>query len=310
MIKIQLSKGSWEYNPNLQLGKPGGFGAVFAGRGEGLDQVAIKRLHISASDAAHRELRIADKLSSLSLEFVVPFLDSGQDEESESYFVVMARAERSLQEEIDRRSKFNDEMTVRILQDIASGLSEAQGLVHRDLKPANVLYHDGRWKVADFGIARFVEESTSLQTLKNCLSPPYAAPEQWRFERASSATDIYALGCIAYALLTGKPPFTGPGPEDYRDQHINAAPAPLTESQPRLRSLVLTMLRKTPQGRPSLERVRRSLDDLVASGLREEQGKGLAALEQAGAEAAEKALRADSKQMQQEMSEKSRKELR
>jgi len=111
------------------------------------------------------------------------------------------------------------------------------------------------WKIADFGIARFVEESTSLNTLKDNLTPPYAVPEQWKLERASSATDIYSLGCIAYFLITGKPPFFGPSQEDFREQHLSKTPANLPGTSPRFRALVSTMLRKIPESRPTLERV-------------------------------------------------------
>lgn len=68
MIRIELPNGEWEYDPATPLGPPGGFGAVFAGRGEDSGSVAVKKLHLTAADAAHRELRIADELLSRSLE--------------------------------------------------------------------------------------------------------------------------------------------------------------------------------------------------------------------------------------------------
>lgn len=309
MIRIRLPRGEWDYDPESPLGPAGGFGAVFAGRGEKYGPVAIKRLHLSVTDAAHRELRIADELVQRPLEHVVPILDAGKDAESGSYFVVMPQAEKSLQQEIDHIGVFTDKEAVEILRDIATGLAEVPEIVHRDMKPANVLYHEGRWKVADFGIARFVEESTSLQTLKDCLSPPYAAPEQWRMERATPATDIYALGCIAYALLTGAPPFQGPSIADFRDRHLHADPPPLTESRPRLRALVAMMLRKTPEGRPSLDRVIQILDDISMKSTTESSGAGLSALAQAGASAAEAAIRADATQMQYEARQRARKNL-
>jgi eukaryotic-like serine/threonine-protein kinase len=185
---IKLPKGEWEYDLQAPLGKPGGFGQVFVGRGNGYDRVAVKRLHLKANDAAHRELEIANELAQFTLEHVIPVLDAGQDALSDYYFVVMPCAEKSLQDEFKAVGKFNEADAVRILQDIAAGLVEARKFVHRDLKPLNILFHDGRWKIADFGIARFVEESTSLQTLKECLSPPYAAPEQFKLEHATSAT--------------------------------------------------------------------------------------------------------------------------
>jgi serine/threonine protein kinase len=138
-----------------------------------------------------------------------------------------------------------------------------KGLVHRDLKPANLLLHEGKWKIADFGIARFVEESTSLNTLEGCLSPAYAAPEQWRLEKAEVATDLYALGCIAYAMVSGEPPFAGPRVEDYRDQHMNKSPNELPGDTPdKLKILIGMLVRKSPDARPRLNRVMELLKKL------------------------------------------------
>lgn len=242
MITIRLPQGEWEYDANAPLGKPGGFGQVFVGQGNGHDRVAVKRLHLKANDAAHRELEMASELARLSLEHVIPVLGAGKDALSDFYFVIMPCAEKSLQDEINTVGAFSEADVVGILQNIAAGLVEVRQLIHRDLKPANILFHEGRWKIADFGIARFVEESTSLQTLKECLSPPYAAPEQWKFEHAMPTTDIYALGCIAYALLTGKPPFKGPTMPDFRNQHLSATPVTLTKINPRLSSLISEVL--------------------------------------------------------------------
>jgi len=307
MIQIRLPQGEWEYDQNSPLGRRGGFGEVFAGRGEKQEQVAVKRLYLKVSDAAHRELRIAEELIKRPLTHVVPVLDAGKDAESDRYFVVMPRAEKSLQQEIDRVGTVADKDAVSILRDIAAGLLEVKEIVHRDLKPDNVLYHEGRWKVADFGIARFVEESTSLRTLKRCLTPPYAAPEQWRLERATSATDIYALGCIAYALLTGAPPFKGP---DYRDQHLHAVPPPLIgEHNPRLCSLVAMMLRKPSQARPSLDRVVHLLEEIAAESVKGGGHRGLNSLMHAGAADAQAVLNADAAQMERESKQRVRKEL-
>jgi hypothetical protein len=285
MIVIRLSRGEWSYDPDLPLGPAGGFGVVYAGEGKDGKSVAVKRLNISAEDAAHRELRIAAELAGKSLAHVIPMYDEGEDAESGAYFVVMAKAERSLEQEIRARGKLDDAETVAVLLQITQGLSEVSQLIHRDLKPANVLLHEGVWKVADFGIARFAEDSTSLQTLKGCLSAPYAAPEQWRFERASAATDVYALGCIGHALLTGKPPFAGQDVEDFSRQHQHDEPPPLDGHDSRLRSLLAMMLRKTPDTRPGIGRVvtlLRSASDATSL------GAGFAALGEAGAAVAER----------------------
>ena len=92
----------------------------------------------------------------------MPVLDAGRDSESANYFLVMPVAESSLQELITSSAPVAEAEALRILAQIADGLAEVPEIVHRDLKPGNVLLYDGAWRIADFGIARFVEESTSL----------------------------------------------------------------------------------------------------------------------------------------------------
>jgi serine/threonine-protein kinase len=113
--------------------------------------------------------------------------------------------------------------------------------------------HESAWKIADFGIAKFVEDSTSLETLRGCLTRAYAAPEQWLLQRPSGATDIYATGCIAHALITGKPPFAGDA-DALRQQHLNETPQALNALPGNARSIVSQMLRKNAEIRPKLER--------------------------------------------------------
>lgn len=286
MKTIRLDIGKWKYDPKKQLGPEGSFGVVYVGTGEGDGQVAIKKLKISAREAAHRELKIARELSGRRLKNIIPVFDSGLDADSECYFVVMSLAEKSLQEEFKNGEKVNDVEAAKILLDIANGLSEVSDIVHRDLKPGNILYHKGKWKIADFGIARFIEASTSLQTLKGCLTPQYAAPEQWRFEHSTGATDIYALGCIGYFLLTGQAPFHGPRQEDYKQQHLCESPPQLENHRPQLCSLLLIMLRKAPEARPDLNRVKKILEDVSKGDDAQSYEVGLGALARAGAEAA------------------------
>lgn len=223
--------------------------------------MAVKRLHIDAAQAAHRELKIARDLANRILRNVIPVFDAGQDAESNAYFVVMPIAEGSLQDRLRSQGRMTEAVVAEILIQIANGLDEVSDIVHRDLKPGNVLFFDGRWCIADFGIARFVEDSTSARTLKDCLSPQFAAPEQWRYEHATAATDIYALGCIGYALLTGAPPFDGSAAE-LQDKHLHAPPPDVAGSSAQMRTLLSMMLRKSPQARPSLARVKAILEQI------------------------------------------------
>lgn len=268
MKEIKLPEGLWEYDENKPLGKAGGFGQVFLGRSKDYPELAVKRLHLSAASAAHREMAIAEAMVGEENQHIIRFLDAGEDAASGGYFVVMEKAERSLQDDLDGGTNFDSVATALILLDAAQGLLEAGNVVHRDLKPANLLLHEGRWKLADFGIARFVEEATSLHTLKDCLSPYYAAPEQWRFERATSATDLYSLGCIGYALLTGGPPFT----KDPQHEHQHSAVPSFSCSDSRLSSLISMLLRKLPATRPSLNRVIMLLNTIVSQPLSAQSG--------------------------------------
>jgi serine/threonine-protein kinase len=144
MTTIRLPRGQWSFDEGSRLGAAGGFGEVFAGSGPDGAPIAVKRLHLTADQAAHRELRIADHLITRTLTHVIPILDAGQDAESDRYFVVMARAEKSLQQAVGPTGLPQAD-AVRILLDICHGLQQASEIVHRDLKPANVLLHDGTW---------------------------------------------------------------------------------------------------------------------------------------------------------------------
>lgn len=292
MKTVRLPNSTFEYDPARPLGKVGGFGQVFLGKTSSGEDIAVKKLHLSAADAAHRELRIADELKGRSFEHVLPFIDAGQDADTGDYFVVMPVAEDSLQSKLSQNGPFAATEAASVVLQIAEGLLEVGELVHRDLKPDNVLLHEGKWKIADFGIARFVEEATASNTLKHCLSPHYAAPEQWRLERSSHATDVYALGCIAYCLLVGKPPFTN----SPRAEHQNATVPSFNCAEARLATLVNMCLRKVESSRPSLSRVCNVLADIVAKLQPAHGADSLAALASAAAHVSTKEQEAQARE--------------
>ena len=181
---------------------------------------------------------------------VIPILTTG---EYEGHWVLaMPRAEMSLREYLNRRDCLEPAEARAILADIVTALAALDGrVVHRDLKPDNVLRWNDAWCLADFGIARYAEQTTAPDTRKFSKTPHYAAPEQWRFERATAATDIYALGVLAYEMLAGVRPFQGPNAEDFRDQHLHETASPLAEVPPGLAGLVTQCLMKPPGARPS-----------------------------------------------------------
>jgi hypothetical protein len=305
MTTIKLPTGTFEYDPSKPLGRRGGFGQVFAGKSADGGEVAIKKLHLSAADAAHRELRIADELKGRAFEHVVPFIDAGEDADTGDYFVVMPRAEGSLQNSVDKTGALAAAEAAAVMLQIVKGLIEVGELVHRDLKPDNVLLHEGKWKIADFGIARFVQDATASNTLKECLSPYYAAPEQWRSERATHATDIYALGCVGFCFLTGKPPFCSNPAQEHQSAPLPAFAC--TDS--RLRSLINMMLRKVPETRPVLSRVRNLLEDIVVKPQLADDAGSLAELAGAAAQVASREQQLQAQQQGQAAAREARRKL-
>ena len=259
-----------------QLGA-GGFARVFLAENEEGDPAVVKL--VPKEPGTQREMLFVD-LEGVSN--VMPILDSG---ESDDFWVlVMPKAEKSLRDYLNEANGIATNDAISILIDIAEALVgvEAMGVVHRDIKPENVLLLDGRWHIADFGIARYAEATTAPDTLKLAKSHPYAAPEQWREERATSATDVYALGIIAHELLAGDWPFDGP---DFRRQHLEDSPPTLTGIPDRLRSLVVECLYKSPGARPRPEnlvpRLRDSLRPTSPAGSRLQQANVLAVERQA-----------------------------
>ncbi len=238
---INLDQEGWRVGEQLGAG---GFGKVYlAQSGDGTP--AVVKL-IRKDPGAKREL-LFEELDGLPN--VVPVLDRG--EWDDYWALVMPRAEKSLREYLDEvGGPLSADATVEVLVDIAGALVaiEDRCIVHRDIKPANILLLGGHWCLADFGISRYAEATTAPDTHKHAMTPPYAAPEQWRGDQATSATDVYATGLVAYELLAGQPPFLGP---DYRRQHLGEDPGPLPNVPPRIQSLVAGCLNKSAQARPT-----------------------------------------------------------
>ncbi|MFH8387966.1 WD40 repeat domain-containing serine/threonine protein kinase, partial [Kitasatospora sp. NPDC018058] len=139
----------------------------------------------------------------------------------------------------------------------ALAAAHAQQVVHRDLKPGNLfLLTDGRLKICDFGIARTAEATEGLTvTGRPFGTPAYMAPEQWRGEHVDARCDLYALGCVLYALLTGAPPF--PATEQawaLMRRHLDEVPPPLRSIRDDVPAdidrLVASLLAKDPAARP------------------------------------------------------------
>jgi serine/threonine-protein kinase len=139
----------------------------------------------------------------------------------------------------------------------ALAAAHAAGVVHRDVKPGNlVLDAQGRVRVVDFGIARVEQEAGAALTAAGHVmgSVAYLAPEQASGGRVDHRADLYALGCVLLALLTGRPPFSGDSPVTIAAQHLHADPPDLAALRPdapaSLTELVRDLLAKDPRRRP------------------------------------------------------------
>jgi serine/threonine protein kinase len=136
----------------------------------------------------------------------------------------------------------------------ADGLGALHALngVHRDVKPSNLLLTaDGTLKVADFGIMKLFEANLIDATATDVIlgTPPYLSPEQWLFERLSPATDFYALGIVAYQLLTGRLPFEGSEAYELKQAHLTKEPDWPANVSPELTAIVMRCLAKQPADR-------------------------------------------------------------
>jgi hypothetical protein len=234
----------------------GGFATVWQAQDlvEGRD-VAIKHVEptVTRSRDFFRELRALLVLSHPNVVRLVNFLDA-----SPSRFLILelcrgGSLRAAISSKRRREQCWTPDAVSRLVKEIAGGLAAAHaaGLTHRDLKPENVLFAesdpDSTVKLADFGLAGLFHDDTGrLRSLTG--SPAYMAPEQFA-GRFNPASDVYALGIIAFELLTGDLPFRGT-PEDLARQHLNDA-VPTQTLPPPWATLLPRMLAKNPDERPT-----------------------------------------------------------
>jgi len=178
-----------------------------------------------------REIQLA---ANLQHPHVVPLLTTGASGDLLYYVMPFIRGE-SLRARLAKQGELPVGEAVRILKEVADALAYAHrnGVVHRDIKPDNVLLSEGHAVVTDFGVAKAVSASTgasSLTSLGVALgTPAYMAPEQAVADpNVDHRADIYALGAMAYEMLCGRPPFSGPNAQAVLSMHVTEAPEPAT----------------------------------------------------------------------------------
>lgn len=222
--------------------------------------VAVKILAPTVADAATRErfAREARTAARVVHPNVVTVLDMGEHEDR-PYLVMELLTGRDLAAELAGRGPLSVSETCHLAGQAALGLDAAHraGVVHRDVKPANLhLGATGTLKVVDFGTARVATEAAMRLTSAGSVigTAAYLSPEQILGEPGDAASDLYALGCVCYELLCGRPPFAGPATEVI-SQHVRDRPDPLRRYRPEvpveLERLVLALLEKDPGARPT-----------------------------------------------------------
>ncbi|MFJ3794444.1 protein kinase [Kitasatospora sp. NPDC090091] len=251
------------YRLEVPLGR-GGMGEVWRAYDPRLErQVAIKFLsRQSAPGRAHldrfqREARVTARLQHPGITQV---FDSGAHD-GQLYLVMELLHGRDLATVLRHRTVLPVEQVVDLTAQVADALAYAHqaDIVHRDVKPANLMLVDGgRVKICDFGLAGFVRADSGLTRTGDIMgTPDYMAPEQWRGLRVDGRADLYALGCVLFALLTGRAPFTaGHGGYAAVMMHHILTPAPSAAGLRRevphaLDRLVMQLLAKDPADRPA-----------------------------------------------------------
>ena len=211
----------------------GGMGEVYRAHDAVLERpVAIKVLHRSlAGDAGfvERFRREARAAASLNHQNIVAVHDWGSVDGI--YYMVMEYvAGRSVRELLNEHGVLAPAQAADVLEQTLAALEHAhrQGIVHRDVKPENLMVtRDGVVKVADFGLARALADAQITEAGTVTGTVQYLAPEQLQGEPADPRTDLYALGVVAFELLTGRLPFTGETPMAIAYKHIHErVPAP------------------------------------------------------------------------------------
>ncbi len=285
-----------EYRVIEQLGQ-GGMGIVYRGEQPLIGkQVAIKVLRPELASDPKQVKRLLDEaraVNSVRHPGIVDIFSFGQTPDGAQYFVMELLEGQSLEERLHARGRLKAWEAVPILEQAMAALDAAHGagVIHRDLKPSNIFLvelpdHSTLVKLLDFGLAKIgmtAKSPTPHTTNVVVGTPEYMAPEQARALEVSPRTDLYAMGIVAYELLTGDVPFTTDSAVETLMMQLDKPPTPPGEREPSipepLEKLIMRMLAKRPEERPaSAAEVKRELGRIKRALTNAETLVGLAAI--------------------------------
>ncbi len=233
-------------------------------------RVAIKVLHaeLSRDDLAiERFRREATTVADIDNEHIVEIHDFGRTPDGRLYLAMELLEGETLDTVLQREKQLSIERAADILIQVGEALMEAHaiGYVHRDLRPRNIYLTTRRAKtnfvkLLDFGLAKLVDTDGPVANAPDATNlgmtfgdPRYMSPEQARGDRIDRRADIYQLGCVAYEILTGAPPFSGNRVFDILTKQVTEAPSPLPTRRPGvplwMEAAVAKMLAKDPENR-------------------------------------------------------------
>jgi len=247
----------------------GGMSRVFRATERALGRTVVLKVldpELAATLSAERFKREIGLAARLQHPHIVPLLHAGAVDGKLYYSMPFVEGE-SLRELMTRERPMPIDHITQILTQVAGALdfAHAEGVVHRDIKPENVMLFHGQAVVLDFGIAKALSNAASPAesnapriTLQGTSlgTPTYIAPEQAAGDPAlDHRADIYSVGCVAYEMLTGHPPFRGRTPQAVMIAHAQEAPEPVArrraDTPPALARLVMACLEKAPERRPA-----------------------------------------------------------
>ena len=202
---------------------------------------------------------------------IAALYDYGEDPDGSGYLVMELVAGETLADVLGRERTLAVEALLPILAQAARALHAAHvaGVVHRDVKPSNILITpDGQVKITDFGISTGADSREERRERSRCTvlgTAHYLSPEQALGREATPASDVYALGVVAFEAASGRRPFDGDSLTDVAQAHVHQRVPALPEHLPDpIRDLISRMLEKHPQRRPrSAAAVARTLDRIA-----------------------------------------------
>jgi tRNA A-37 threonylcarbamoyl transferase component Bud32 len=216
-----------------ELGR-GGMGVVYKARQKGLNRTVALKMVLGGTHAGQAQLARfraeAEAVARLRHPNIVQIYDVG-DADGSPFFSLEFVGGGSLSDRIEKKA-FTPRDAAKLMEKVARAVHTAHqaGIVHRDLKPGNILLTtDGEPKIADFGLAKYLDGDRNQTATGTILgTPSYAAPEQaaGRHRAIGPATDVYAMGAILYEMLTGRPPFRAETPLATILQVMGPEPAP------------------------------------------------------------------------------------